>query len=153
MQGFYILSEAEKVGIWVEQPSVEALNQLHENTAVSRLGIVVTEVGANYLEGKMPVDERTKQPFGLMHGGSAVLLLETLASAAANHCVDTKAQICVGLEINCNHVRAAKSGWVRGRATALHVGRSSMVWQLEVHDEKDRLVTTGRLTSAVTSLM
>lgn len=150
--GVLHLSEDRKTSIWVEHPSVDALNKLHDNTAVSQLGIVVTEVGPDYLEGQMPVDERTKQPFGLMHGGSAVLLLETLSSAAANHCVDNTKQICVGLEINCNHVRAAKSGWVRGRATALHIGRSSMVWQLEVRDEKDRLVTTGRLTSAVTSL-
>ena len=135
------------------QPDPAALNQLHVDTAVSQLGIVVTEVGPDYLEGAMPVDERTKQPFGLMHGGSAVLLLETLASAAANHCVDQEKFICVGLEVNCNHVRAAKSGTVRGRATAVHIGRSSMIWQLEVRDERDRLVTTGRLTSAVTALM
>ena len=150
--GVLQLSGDQKTNIWVTQPSIEALNELHANTAVSQLGIIVTEVGSNYLEGQMPIDDRTKQPFGLMHGGSAVLLLETLSSAAANHCVDPTKQICVGLEVNCNHVRAAKSGSVRGRATALHIGRSSMVWQLEVWDERERLVTTGRLTSAVTSL-
>lgn len=137
--------------IWAVRPDAGMLNALHENCVVSHLGIQVTEVGPNYLAGCMPVDDRTRQPFGLMHGGSAVLLLETLASAAANHCVDPQTQICVGLEVNCNHVRAAREGTVYGRATALHVGRSSMVWALEVRDERDRLLTTGRLTSAVTS--
>ena len=137
--------------IWVQTPDASALNKLHENTAVSQLGIVVTCVGNNFLEGVMPIDQRTKQPFGLMHGGAAVLLLETLASAAANHCVDAEQEICVGLEINCNHVRVARSGSVTGRATAMHVGRRSMIWQLEVRDEQGRLVTTGRLTSAVTA--
>ena len=129
--------DSQKV-IWVQRPDAMELNRLHENTAVSRLGILVTEVGPNYLQGNMPVDERTKQPFGLMHGGSAALLLETLASAAANHCVDLNAEICVGLEINCNHVRSVKRGLVTGRATAVHIGRSSMVWQLDVWDEQDR---------------
>ena len=104
----------------------------------------------SYVKGKV-TDVHTKQPFGLMHGGAAVLLLETLASAAANHCVDPQTQICVGLEINCNHLRAVREGVVTGRATAAHVGKSSMVWLLEIHDDKARLVTTGRLTSAVTS--
>lgn len=137
--------------IWVVRPDADRLNALHENSAVARLGIQVTEVGPDYLVGSMPVDERTRQPFGLMHGGAAVLLLETLASAAANHCVDPETHICVGLEVNCNHVRAAREGTVYGRACALHVGRSSMVWSLEVRDERGRLITTGRLTSAVTS--
>ncbi len=137
--------------IWVVRPDVAALNRLHEGTAVSRLGILVSEVGPDFLAGTMVVDAHTKQPFGLMHGGAAVLLLETLASAAANHCVDPQTQICVGLEINCNHLRAVRDGVVTGRATAAHVGKSSMVWLLEMHDDEARLVTTGRLTSAVTS--
>lgn len=135
--------------IWFAVPDLDALNALHENTAVSRLGIEVTEVGADYLAGRMPIDDRTLQPFGLMHGGAAVLLLETLASAAANHCVDPSKHMCVGVEVNCNHVRGARSGSVVGRAQALHIGRTSMVWGLEARDEAGRLVTVGRLTSSV----
>ena len=135
--------------VWFERPDADALNSLHNDTAVSQLGIEITLVGDDFLEGRMPVDKRTLQPFGLMHGGAAVLLLETLASAAANHCVDITRQMCVGLEINCNHLRAVRQGWVRGRATALHVGRRSLVWSLEIWNEQDQLVSTGRLTSAV----
>lgn len=135
--------------IWVEEPDADALNALHEDTAVSQLGIVVTEVGPDYLEGRMPIDKRTMQPFGLMHGGSAALLLETLASAAANHCVDTRKRMCVGLELNCNHVRGAREGHVTGRAEAVHIGRTSMIWSLRAVDDKARLVTIGRLTSVV----
>ena len=135
--------------IWVETPTVDGLNLLHEGCSVAHLGILITEVGANFLRGKMPVDARTKQPFGLLHGGAAALLLETLGSAAANHCVDQQAHMCVGLEINCNHVRAAREGWVFGQASALHIGRTSMIWGLEVRDEQERLVTVGRLTSSV----
>jgi 1,4-dihydroxy-2-naphthoyl-CoA hydrolase len=135
--------------IWVTTPNLVDLNTLHENTAVERLAIEMVAVGDNFLSGRMPVDQRTKQPFGLMHGGAAVLLLETLASAAANHCVDPAKQMCVGVEINCNHVRGVRQGYVKGTATALHVGRTSMVWGLEAHDEQGRLVTVGRLTAAV----
>ncbi len=135
--------------IWVQVPDIDALNALHQDTAVSNLAIVVTAVGSNFISGRMPVDARTKQPFGLMHGGAAVLLLETLASAAANHCVDLATHMCVGVEVNCNHVRGVRSGYVEGTAQALHIGRSTMVWGLQAHDDKGRLVTVGRLTSAV----
>ena len=134
--------------IWVERPILSDLNQLHENTAVAQLGIVMREVGDDYLTASMPVDARTKQPFGLLHGGASALLLETLASAAANHCVEGD-KMCVGLELNCNHIGAVRSGEVVGTARALHVGRSSMVWALEVHDDRHRLVCVGRLTCAV----
>ena len=135
--------------IWVVEPSVDALNELHLDTAVSQLGIMVTTIGPNFIEGRMPIDHRTVQPFGLMHGGSAALLLETLASAAANHCVDPGTHMCVGLELNCNHVRGAREGHVTGRAEAVHLGRSSMIWSLRAVDDRERLVTIGRLTSAV----
>ena len=134
--------------IWVVRPEVDALNQLHEGCGVAHLGIEIEQVGPNYIEGSMPVDERTTQPFGLLHGGAAAMLLETLGSAAANHCVDER-HICVGLEINCNHIRGVRSGRVVGRAEAVHVGRSSMVWALTATDEAGRLVTSGRLTSQV----
>ena len=135
--------------VWVTRPDAAALNALHEGTAVANLGIEITEVGDNYLCGRMPVDERTKQPFGLMHGGAAVLLLETLASAAGNHCVDIERFMCVGMEVNCNHLRGVRSGFVHGRASAVHVARTSMVWQLEAFDAEGRQVSAGRLTCAV----
>jgi 1,4-dihydroxy-2-naphthoyl-CoA hydrolase len=135
--------------IWFVQPDAAALNALHEGTAVSNLGIEITEVGENYLCGRMPVDARTKQPFGLMHGGAAVLLLETLASAAANHCVDPEHFMCVGMEVNCNHLRGVRGGHVEGRATAVLITRTSMVWQLDAFDDRGRQVSSGRLTSAV----
>ena len=137
-----------EVGVWVQTPDIDGLNALHKNTAVSHLGIEITAVGADSLSGRMPVDERTRQPFGLLHGGASALLLETLASAASNHCVD-EAHMCVGLEINCNHLRGATSGWVHGRARALRIGRTSMVWDLEATDEQGRAVTAGRLTAMV----
>ena len=134
--------------IWVVEPDLETLNALHQNTAVAHLGIEVTEVGADYLQGRMPVDKRTMQPFGLLHGGASALLLETLASAGANHCVP-EGRMCVGLEINCNHLRGVGQGWVTGQAQALRVGRSSMVWDLKAWDDQARMVTVGRLTSSV----
>jgi uncharacterized protein (TIGR00369 family) len=135
--------------VWFHRPDAEALNRLHEDSAVSNLGIVITDIGDNYLCGRMPVDARTRQPFGLMHGGAAVLLLETLASAAANHCVDPEQFMCVGMEVNCNHLHGVKSGYVDGRATAIHIARTSQVWQLEAFDAQGRQVTAGRLTAAV----
>jgi 1,4-dihydroxy-2-naphthoyl-CoA hydrolase len=139
---------SEQKMIWQTLPDVDALNALHENTAVAHLGIVVTAAGPNYLAGTMPVDQRTRQPFGLLHGGATVLLLETLASAASNHCVAPQ-QMCVGLEVNCNHIRGVSAGLITGRAEAVHIGRSSLVWSLSAHDQKQRLVATGRLTAAV----
>ena len=138
--------------VWVVKPDIEALNTLHEGCAVAHMGIEMTEVGDDYLCGRMPVDERTRQPFGLLHGGSAVLLLETLASAAANHCVDPEKHMCVGMEVNCNHLRGVRSGHVTGKATALLIARTSMVWQLEAFDDKGRQVTAGRLTASVVAL-
>jgi len=111
-----------KKPIWFTRPDIAELNALHVDTAVSALGIEVTQAGDDFLAGRMPVDERTRQPFGLMHGGAAVLLLETLASAAANHCVDPARFMCVGMEVNCNHLRGITSGWVTGKATALSSG-------------------------------
>ena len=138
--------------IWNTRPDVDALNQLHEGCAVAHMGIIMTAVGDDYLQGTMPVDHRTIQPFGLMHGGAAALLLETLASAAANHCVDLETHMCVGLEINCNHLRGVREGVVTGRAQALHVGRASSVWDVRAWDAQQRLVSVGRLTSAVVAL-
>lgn len=132
------------------RPDLASLNARSAGSAVAHLGIVFTELGEDFLRGTMPVDERTKQPYGLLHGGSSVLLAETLGSMAANLCVEDPAtQQAVGLEINANHLRAAKSGVVTGTARALHLGRSTQVWEIRIEDESGRLVCISRLTMSV----
>jgi len=114
------------------------------------LGIVLTEQGEDFLRGTMPVDQRTLQPYGLLHGGASVLLAETLGSMAANLCLEDPAQgQAVGLEINANHLRAVTAGVVTGTARPLHVGRSTQVWDIRIEDEQGRLVCVSRLTLAM----
>ena len=113
------------------------------------LGIEFTEIGADFLRGRMPVDERTVQPYGIVHGGASVLLAETLGSCAAVHCIDQARFLCVGQEINANHVRSARAGWVTGTARPFHLGRSSQVWGIELSDDAGRLTCIARLTMAV----
>lgn len=113
------------------------------------LGIALTEVGPDYLRGTLPVDERTRQPFGLLHGGASVALAETLGSMAANFCVDTTRYYCVGQEINANHVRSARSGHVTGTARPIHLGSRSHVWDIRIEDASGRLTCVSRLTMSV----
>jgi len=109
----------------------------------------VTEIGEDFVRGTMPVDARTKQPFGLLHGGASVALAESLGSLAANLVLDSSTEMAVGLDINANHVRAATSGRVTGTARPLHLGRSTQVWEIRIEDESARLVCISRLTMAV----
>jgi len=125
------------------------MNQRGKGTAVSALGIEVTEVGANFLKGSMPVDERTRQPLGLLHGGASVLFAESLGSIAANYVIDHDKAYCVGMEVNANHVRGIREGMVTGITRQLHNGRSSQVWEIKIHDSRDRLICISRLTMAV----
>ncbi|MBC7850399.1 MAG: hotdog fold thioesterase [Chitinophagaceae bacterium] len=113
------------------------------------LGIKWLEIGADYLKATMPVDDRTKQPFGLLHGGASCVLAETLGSVGSALIIDNAQFICVGLEINANHVRAARDGFVTGTATPLHVGSSTHIWDIKIHDEKNKLVCVSRLTVAI----
>ena len=113
------------------------------------LGIRISGLGDNYLEATMPVDERTKQPFGLLHGGASATLAETLGSVASALVIDPLNQVCVGLEINANHVRAAKDGFVKGICTPIHLGASTHVWDIRITDEKDKLICVSRLTVAI----
>ena len=137
-------------GPFRRRPSLEELNQVSAGTVIGLMGIVVTEQGEDYLRGTMPVDERTLQPYGLLHGGSSAVLAESLASHAANLCLDDLTrQQAVGLELNCNHLRAVTSGVVTGTARPLHVGRSTQVWDIRIEDEQGRLVCVSRLTLAV----
>lgn len=135
--------------VFREAVSIEQLNALSQNTAISTLGIVFSAAGEDWLQATMPVDERTRQPYGILHGGASVVLAETLGSSAGNLCVDTTQQVCVGLEINANHIRAMRGGLVTGTARAVHVGRSTHVWDIRIEDDAGRLVCTSRLTLAV----
>ena len=137
--------------IWKKQFTLEGLNRGLENTLCQHLGMVVTEVGDNYVLGTMPVDSRTRQPMGLLHGGASVALAETLGSLAANLAVDQESY-CVGLDINANHIRSVKSGLVFAKVAATHVGRSTQVWEITLEDDQGRLVCISRLTMAVKSL-
>ncbi|OJJ16259.1 thioesterase [marine bacterium AO1-C] len=127
----------------------EILNQGSKNHMVGHVGIEITEVGKDYLCGKMPVDKRTHQPMGLLHGGASVVLAETLGSIGATLAVDTTKYFCVGLEINANHIRGVREGYVYGKATPLHIGRSTHVWQINITNEEGKLVCTSRITMAV----
>lgn len=113
------------------------------------LGIELIDVGPDYLRGTLPVDARTRQPFGLLHGGASVALAETLGSVAANFCVDTERFYCVGQEINANHLRAVRSGRVTGTARPIHLGGRSQVWEIRIEDEAARLTCISRLTMSV----
>jgi 1,4-dihydroxy-2-naphthoyl-CoA hydrolase len=135
--------------IWLETPKIEVLNRQMENTACSNLGIQVIEVGDDYITGTMPADARTFQPMGLIHGGSNVLLAETLGSMAANCCIDLSQEYCVGQEINANHIRGVRSGIVTGTAKIIHKGRSSQVWEIRIVNDQHKLTCISRLTMAV----
>ena len=137
-------------GPFRHRPSLDEINASSPGTVLGALGIVITEQGEDFLRGTMPVDQRTRQPFGLLHGGASVLLAETLASLAANLCLeDPTRQQAVGLEINANHLRAKTDGLVTGTARPIHVGRSTQVWEIRIEDEQGRLVCLSRLTLAM----
>jgi 1,4-dihydroxy-2-naphthoyl-CoA hydrolase len=137
------------LSIWFTQPTLEALNESRKMTMVDHLGIEFLEIGDDYIKAKMPVDHRTIQPFGLLHGGASAALAETLGSVAANLCVDRKKKVCVGLEINANHIRPVSNGFVYGTARPAHIGESTQVWEIRIHNEQDKLVCISRLTLAV----
>ncbi|MGB8635095.1 MAG: hotdog fold thioesterase [Rhodanobacteraceae bacterium] len=135
--------------IWKAPVNLEQLARDCENTMVAALGMRITEVGDDSVSGTMPVDHRTRQPFGLLHGGASVALAETLGSTAANLCCNPRRERAVGLDINANHVRAAHSGHVHGTARPVHVGRSTQVWEIRIVDDYQQLVCIARLTCAV----
>jgi 1,4-dihydroxy-2-naphthoyl-CoA hydrolase len=136
------------VSIFRRGMDLAALNALSKGTAIEALGIQFIDIGDDHLVATMPVDDRTRQPYGLLHGGASVLLAETLGSSAGNMCV-AEGEACVGIEINANHVRAAREGTVIGTARALHLGRSTQVWEIRIEDGRGRLVCVSRLTLAV----
>jgi 1,4-dihydroxy-2-naphthoyl-CoA hydrolase len=137
------------MAIWFDAFPLEHANGRGQGSLIGHLGIEVIEAGEDYLKARMPVDERTRQPAGVLHGGATVALAETLASWAAAYVVDRTRHHCVGLEINANHVRPIASGFVFGTARPLHLGRTTHVWEVKVTEEKDRLVAVARVTMAV----
>ncbi|WP_243834665.1 hotdog fold thioesterase [Psychromonas algarum] len=136
------------MSIWKKNTELSRLNAISKGTIIELLGIEYTKVGDDFLQATMPVDSRTHQPHGLLHGGASVVLAETLGSVAANLVVEDD-KVCVGLEVNANHVRSIKKGIVVGTATAVHIGYSTQIWQIEICNERGQLVCTSRLTVAV----
>jgi len=137
------------MAIWKQDTSLEHLNGWSRNTLMEALGIRLTAIGDDWLQGTLPVDHRTHQPYGLLHGGASVALAETLGSTAAMLTLDAEKERAVGLDINANHVRGVTSGSVTGTARPLHIGRSTQVWEIRIEDDAGRLVCISRLTMAV----
>jgi 1,4-dihydroxy-2-naphthoyl-CoA hydrolase len=129
--------------------TLEMLNKMSENTMLQHLGIQFTKVGDGTIEARMPVDYRTHQPFGILHGGASVALAETLGSVAAMCCLDSSAQYCVGLDINANHIKSVRDGFVIGRVSSIHVGKKTHVWEIKISTEKEELVCISRITMAI----
>lgn len=138
--------------IWkVNNITVEALNQQSKGTLVEHLGIEMTEIGEDYVKAKMPVDNRTRQPLGLLHGGAHVVLAESLGSMAANLCLDISKEYALGLDINSNHIKSVRDGFVIGVAKPIHIGGKTQIWEIKIYDEKENLLNISRLTMIVLS--
>ena len=138
------------MSIWFHKEiRISDLENIDKNTLRDHLGISWQEIGDNYLKATMPVDDRTRQPYGLLHGGASCVLAETIGSVAAALVVDNQKFFVVGLEINANHIRSVKEGTVTGIATPIHLGSNTQIWDIKIHDEKENLICISRLTVAV----
>ena len=135
--------------IWQREITLALLVERSQRSLVDHLGIEFLEIGDDYLTARMPVDHRTRQPFGIMHGGASCTLAETVGSMAAHFCVDIEKNYCVGLDINTNHIRAIKAGDVFAKASPYHLGKSTQVWAIEIKDQTNQLISVTRLTMAV----
>ncbi len=129
--------------------TIEQLNKLSVNTLANSLGIEFIEIGDDFISAKMPVDQRTHQPLGMLHGGASVALAETLGSLGAYCYLDNKTQYCVGLEINANHIKSIREGFVVGIARAIHVGKKTQVWEIKITNDLKELICISRITMAV----
>jgi 1,4-dihydroxy-2-naphthoyl-CoA hydrolase len=129
--------------------TIASLNAYNTGTLSQHIGIEITDIGPDFLAGRMPVDSRTHQPFGILHGGASVAFAETLGSLAAFSCIDSSRFYCVGLDINANHVRSVSKGYVYGKATPLHIGKSTHVWEIKITNEEGKLVCINRITMAI----
>ena len=134
--------------IWKQPVSVATLTEIHRDTAVAHLGIEFIEVGDDFIRARVPVDTRTRQPYGILHGGVSVVLAETLGSCGAAYAAPA-GQRAVGLDINANHLKSASGGWVIGTARPVHIGRSTHVWQIELANEQGQLTCVSRITMAI----
>ena len=137
------------MSIWKTPIDLKIIEETRKDTLVELMGIEFMEIGDDYLKGRMPVDRRTHQPYGIMHGGASCVLAETLGSIAANYCLDYTKEFCVGLDINTSHIRMVKSGYVYGIAKPIHIGKTTQVWEVRIVDEQEKLVSITRLTLAV----
>lgn len=135
--------------IWRRPVDLDEVNGFAQDSMIEHLGIEFVEVGEDFLKGTMPVDHRTVQPFGILHGGASVVLAETLGSMAANLCIDPDTEVCVGLDISANHIRQVVGGMVTGKARPIHIGRKTQVWEILISNEKGDLVCVSRLTMIV----
>jgi len=139
------------MSIWKIKPEINKVNQMSQNTMLSAIGIEFTELGEDYIKATMPVDHRTHQPMGLLHGGASAALAETLGSFASHLVVDSSKFNCVGLEINANHIRPKTEGIVTGIAKSIHLGSKTHIWEIKIEDERGKLICISRLTMAVLS--
>lgn len=137
------------MSIWLRPIDLESLNNFSSKTLVSHLGIKFTASGDDFLEGTMPVDDRTVQPYRLLHGGASCVLAESLGSIAASFCIDTNDYMAVGQHIEATHIRSVTRGEVRGRARAVHLGKSSQVWRIEIFNEDGKLVCDSKIVMAI----
>ena len=138
------------MSIWFNKSlSLTDLNPLSPNTMAEYLGMEWVALGDDYIKMRMPVDDRTRQPYGLLHGGASCALAETIGSVASHFVIDPDRAICVGLDINANHVRGVRGGYITATCTPLHIGASTHVWDIKIHDEREKLVCISRLTVAI----
>lgn len=137
------------MSIWKSEITLEEISGIRKETMTAHLGIEFTEIGLDYLKGRMPVDHRTCQPLGIMHGGASCVLAETLGSIAGCYCVERDKQVCVGLSLNTNHVRMVREGFVYGTARPVHLGGKTQIWEIDIVNEKGQLVSANRLTLMV----
>lgn len=138
------------MSIWFKQNiAIDELKLLGKGTMGDFIGIEWTQIGEDFLVARMPVDHRTKQPYGLLHGGASCVLAETIGSVASALVIDTLQFFCVGIEINANHIKSATEGFVIGKASPLHLGKATHVWDIKISDERDNLICASRLTVAI----
>lgn len=135
--------------VWSHSLSLESLNKMSENTLVSHLGIQITAFGDDTMEGSMPVDSRTVQPYRLLHGGASCVLAETLGSIAANCCIDGKEYMAVGQHIEATHLRSATKGMVTGKAKAVYIGKSSQTWRIEIFNDEGKIICDSKIILAI----
>lgn len=137
------------MGIWKTPITLKEISTIRQSTMTDHLGIEFTEIGDDFLKGKMPVDHRTMQPFGIMHGGASCVLAETLGSVAGCYCVDRQKQVCVGLSLNTNHIRMVEKGYVHGTARPVHIGGKTQIWEIDITDDEGVIISITRLTLIV----